>query len=393
MNQPIIPASAVCRSVLADGRVLTITASRRPRANRADVKCSVAAAPALAQRMQQVVRMARLTEPVLDTRDQVVLSMDLAPAALERDWELAAVLADRMVRGIYAPADPAAVFAFGSSDVWHLGRLRLAEVPAHADAQPQRQQLSSAVSKAARHAEADAGDRYSRALALLASDGVLVYSESASTLPRAPDRRCFAISHLGALQGHADQADCVASVRTWFPLYSGGLHDSLAWVEVSVYPLDAADAVVAAGSEEDSISAPQLEPSRLQALRQTLAAARHFDGHGLGRWRTLVRFGQPDFQGASYELALVMADRMARGREFLPRGRLIASGQSSAWHAGQVETVEGQQAKLELIIRQAGAGDRVLLPADWSATLPAGYQAQLRQRGASLACISRIGMI
>lgn len=390
MNQTTIPATAVCRSVLADGRVLTITASRRPRANRADVKCSVAAAPALAQRMQQVVRMARLTEPVLDTRDQVVLSMDHAPAALERDWELAAILADRMVRGVYAPADPAAVFAFGSSDVWHLGRLRLAEVPHHGGMQAQGQHMAAAVCKVAASGQADAGDRYSRALALLGGDGVLVYAEGAAMPPRAPDGRCFAISHLGALQGHADQADCVASVRSWFPLYSGGLHDSLAWVEVSVYPLDPADA---AGSEEDSISAPQLEPSRLQALRQTLAAARHFDGHGLGRWRTLVRFGQPDFQGGSYELALVMADRMARGREFPPRGRLIASGQSSAWHAGRVETVEGQQAKLELIIRQAGAGDRVLLPADWSATLPAGYQAQLRQRGASLACIGRIGMI
>ncbi|MYM37759.1 hypothetical protein [Duganella qianjiadongensis] len=390
MKQTAISANAVCRSVLADGRVLTITASRRPRANRADVKCSVAAAPALAQRMQQVVRMARLTEAVLDTRDQVVLSMDLAPAALERDWELAAVLADRMARGVYTPADPAAVFAFGSSDVWHLGRLRLAEWPAHGGAQPQRQQQPALAGTAGMYGDADPADRYSRALALLGSGGVLVYSEAAATLPHVADSRCFAISHLGALQGHADQADCVASVRTWFPLYSGGLHDSLAWVEVSVYPLDAADATC---SEEDSISAPQLEPSRLQALRQTLAAARHFDGHGLGRWRTLVRFGQPDFQGASYELALVMADRMARGREFLPRGRLIASGQSSAWHAGQVETVDGQQAKLELIIRQAGAGDRVLLPADWSASLPAGYQARLRQRGASLACISRIGMI
>jgi hypothetical protein len=117
--------------------------------------------------------------------------------------------------------------------------------------------------------------------------------EAAATLPRAPDGRSFAISHLGALHGHADQADCVASVRSWFPLYSGGLHDSLAWVEVSVYPLEAADA---GANEEDSIAAPQLEPARLLALRQTLAAARHFDGHGLGRWRTLVRFGQPSFR-------------------------------------------------------------------------------------------------
>ncbi|MYN44943.1 hypothetical protein GTP23_07655 [Pseudoduganella sp. FT93W] len=383
MLHSALPATALCRTVLADGRVLTITASRRPRANRADVKCSVAAAPALAQHMQQVVRMARLTEPVLDTRDQVVLSMDHTPGALERDWELAAVLADRMVRGVYQPANPAAVFAFGASDGWHLGRLRLAELP-----QPVPVQRSSA--GAAGAGAAGENDRYAIALARLPDDGVLVYSEAVATLPRAPDGRCFAISHLGALHGHADQADCVASVRSWFPLYSGGLHDSLAWVEVSVYPLDAADG---GASEEDSIAAPQLEPARLLGLRQTLAAARHFDGHGLGRWRTLVRFGQPEFQGASYELALVMADRMARGREFLPRGRLIASGQSSAWHAGLVEAVEGQQAKLELIIRQAGAGDRVLLPADWAATLPAGYQAQLRQRGASLACIGRIGMI
>lgn len=365
MSRPFdtVPATARCRSVLADGRVLTITASRRPRANRADVKCSVVAAPALAQRMQQVVRMARLTEAVLDTRDQVVLSMDVAPTAQERDWELAAVLADRMVRGLYRPAAPASVLALGSSDAWHLGRLRLGEA---------------------------ASDAMSAALASLAEDGVLVHAESGGAMAPIADGRCIAISHLGALQGHADQADSVASVRSWFPLYSGGLHDSLAWLEVSVYPLDMADG---AASEEDSISAPQLQPSRLQALRQTLVAARHFDGHGLGRWRTLVRFGQAEFQGASYELALVMADRMARGREFLPRGRLIASGQSSAWHAGLVESVDGQAAKLELIFRQAGAGDRILLPADWAATLPAGYQAQLRQRGASLACIGRIGMI
>jgi hypothetical protein len=383
MIHSALPATALCRTVLADGRVLTVAASRRARANRADVKCSVAAAPALAQHMQQVVRMARLTEPVLDTRDQVVLSMDIAPGALERDWELAAVLADRMVRGVYQPTNPAGVFAFGASDVWQLGRLRLAELP-----QPAPVQCSSTAAAGA--GASGTNDRYATALAQLPDDGVLVYSEAAATLPRAPDGRSFAISHLGALHGHADQADCVASVRSWFPLYSGGLHDSLAWVEVSVYPLEAADA---GANEEDSIAAPQLEPARLLALRQTLAAARHFDGHGLGRWRTLVRFGQPEFQGASYELALVMADRMARGREFLPRGRLIASGQSSAWHAGLVEAVEGQQAKLELIIRQAGAGDRVLLPADWAATLPAGYQAQLRQRGASLACIGRIGMI
>ena len=92
MTAPVLEAS--CRSILPDGSMLTITATRRPRAGRADVKCSVPGAPAQAERMQQVVRLARHTEPRYDSRDQVVLSADRALDAATRDWELAAVLAD-----------------------------------------------------------------------------------------------------------------------------------------------------------------------------------------------------------------------------------------------------------------------------------------------------------
>lgn len=321
-----LPANAECRSVLADGRTLTITASRRPRANRADVKCSVPSAPAIADRMQQVVRLARHTEARLDSRDQVVLSMDLAPAPGERDWELAAVLADRMVRGLYPPASVLPV-AQGSSDAWHLGR------------------VTGTV------------------------DGL-------------------DITHLGALSGHADLSAAVSSVRAWFPLHSGGVNDTLDWVEVSVFPLEAP-----AAGDEEAIAAPGLDVSAQQEVRQVLGAARHFDGKGLGRWRTVVRFGQPRFHGGSYQLALVMADRLARGREFVPRGRIIATGCSSAWHAGRVDTVEGREPKLELILSQASRGDRVLLPRDWQHHLPPGFAAALRERGASLACIDKIGMI
>lgn len=324
-----MPTNAECRSVLADGRIVTITASRRTRANRADVKCSVPNAPAIAERMQQVVRLARHTEVRLDSRDQVVLSMDLAPAAIERDWELAAVLADRMVRGLQ-PATR--LHAQGSSDAWHLGRVNGS---------------------------------------VQAADGALLH-----------------ISHLGALIGHADLSAAVSTVRTWFPLHSGGVNDAISWLEVSVFPLEGPS-----DGEEDGITAPGLDLAAQQEVRQTLAASRHFDGKGLNRWRTVVRFEQPRFQGGSYQLALVMADRLARGREFMPRGRLIASGCSSAWHAGRIDTVEGRVAKLELIFSQVNNGDRVLLPKDWEEQLPPGYAAGLRQKGASLACIDRIGMI
>lgn len=331
LSMTATPLNAACTCLLADGRLLTITASRRPRANRADVKCTVPGAPAIAAQMQQVVRLARHTEARLDSRDQVVLSMDIPPDPGQRGWELAAVLADRMVRGLRPIPVGAPPMAQGWSDRWYLGQASEATV-----------------------------------------DGV-------------------AIGHLGALDGHADLASAVSSVRAWFPLHSGGINDALAWVEVSVFAIEAG-AHDDAG-EEETITAPELDLAAQQDVRQALAGARHFDGHGLGRWRTVVRFGQPRFQGGSYQLALVMADRLARGREFVPRGRLIATGTSRAWHAGMVESVEGREPKLALISTMAAPGDRVLLPADWEASLPPGFAARLRERGASMACIDRIGMI
>lgn len=370
-----LPTTTQCLALLANGRLLTITASRRPRANRADVKCIVAGAPAICERMQEVVRLARHTEARFDSRDQVVLSMDTVPEPDERDWELAAVLADRMVRGLYRCAS-GAVLAHGRSEAWHLGRVQ-AGVPL-------------AIEQVRHH---------------LTPVPALVLGAGTDVTPEVD---CLFISHLGGLHGHPDPAAAVASATAWFPLHSGGVNDSLGWVEVSVYSIRQGaigqgaigqgaigqGAIRQSGAdEEDTIAAPGLDLSAQLAVRRTLAGARHFDGRGLGRWRTVVRFGQPRFQGASYELALVMADRLARGRECVPRGRIIATGCSSAWHAGQVETVDGCGPKLALILKQAVAGDRVLLPAAWQGQLPDGFAAALRARGASHVCIERIGMI
>jgi hypothetical protein len=326
--------SAECRTTLAGGAIATVTATRRARAGRADVKCGAAGDPALAERMQQVVRLARHTEARLDSRDQVVISIDRAPGRHERDWELAVVLADRMVRGVWQGAPD--VTANGWSGQWQLGRVE-------------------------GHDAAPVG-------AILGGPGGL--------------------AHLGGLNGQPDSAASVASARAWFPIHSGGINDSLCWVEVSVHPLASP-----AGEEEDSIAVPGLDLTLQLAVRQALAGARHFDGRGLGRWRTVVRFAQPRFQGNSFELALVMADRIARGREFVPRGRLIASGSSGAWHAGRVETVEGCEPKCALIAQHAGAGDRILLPKAWEAVLQPAFATGLREKGASMACIDRIGII
>lgn len=330
MNRPDI---AQCRTTLRDGRVATVTATRRPRQGRADVKCSCADA-ALVQRVQQLVRLARHTEARMDSRDQVVISIDPAPAANERDWELAVVLADRLVRGVWESAPPA--HAQGWSGKWELGRVEGCDRPA-----------TGAINGGA-----------------------------------------SGLAHLGALTGQPDCGASVASASAWFPLHSGGASDSLCQVEVSVYPL-----IEPGGEEEEAISAPGLDSSALQLVRRALAGARHFDGRGLGRWRTIVRFSQARFQGNSFELALVMADRLARGREFVPRGRVLASGSSSAWHAGSVEPVADCLPKCALIVREAVAGDRILLPMAWEKLVAPGWQGDLEARGASVAWIDRIGII
>lgn len=330
------PAIATVHTVLADGSQLRVSASRRERAGRADVKCSAPGDPRLAERMQEVVRLARHTEPVFDSRDQVVVSLDRCPPAGERDWELAVVLVDRIVRGLWRPHG--AVLANGWSDAWQLGRVTGHGV---ADAPPE-------------------------------------------TLLGGPD----GLAHLGQLNGHPDPGGSVSAARAWFPLHSGGGADSLCWVDVAVHPLAHDDA-----DEEQTIAVPGQDAARQLAVRQALAGARHFDGRGLGRWRTSVRFGAPRFEGRSFELALVLADRIARGREFLPRGRLIATGCSDAWHLGQVDTVDGLAPKCALLLREADSGDRVLLPRAWQEGLPDGMAEELRARGASLACVERIGLI
>jgi hypothetical protein len=332
--------TAQCRCPLADGADLTVTATRRPRDGRAAVKCGVPDDPRLAERMQQVVRLARLTEPSFDSRDQVVLSLDRRPPPGERGWELAAVLADRMVRGLLR--SNAAPAANGWSDAWELGR-----VAGHT-------------------------------LGASAMTNVLLGGEGG-------------LPHLGLLAGRADPGAAVSTARAWFPLHSGDA-GSLGWVEVSVHPL-ARPAGQDAPEEEQTIDAPDRDAARQLAVRQVLCGARHDDGRALGRWRTTVRFGAGSFAGRSWELALVMADRLARGREFVPRGRLIASGCSDAWHAGRVDTVEGLGPKCALLLREAGPGDRILLPRAWQEQLPGGFAEAVRAQGASVACVERVGII
>ncbi len=361
-------ASAECRSLQSDGSVLTIRATRRPRANRAEVKCTLIGHAAIGERVQEVVRLARHTEARYDSREQVLISIDPPPQAHQRQWELAAVLADRMVRGLYQPT-PTMVYAQGCSDQWQRGQINPLDEAA-------RLQLISLVQNQPP----------------AAAPCLIIIGGPPGVAPAATDQHAWrSISHLGGLHGHPDPAALVSSSRCWFPMHSGGVHDSLNWVEVCVHPLQSPAQTVAPDTEESTITVVGLPLTRQLVVRQVLAAARQFDPKGEGRWRTVVYFGQSQFQGDSYQLALVMADRIARGRDFAARGRLIASGCSNAWDSGQVQTVEGCAAKCALLAAHLTAGDRILLPKAWQPDVPQALLDAVKRQGASLACIERIG--
>lgn len=139
-------------------------------------------------------------------------------------------------------------------------------------------------------------------------------------------------------------------------------------------------------------------------IESLLAAFRQRDNPCSQQYQTRITLPPEPFTGNSFELALLLADRIARGREFpMPHGsRLIATGSLSRDETlaeterngsfGSVllptDTLARKCALLERIARR---GDRVLLPGNWQSE-PAlvGARTALRNRGASLATVGSL---
>lgn len=366
MSQADIVRSFTCYAPLASGELTEVTATANLlRGHSVDLAAiKVEGAKLIAAALKDVVAQARLTEPSNDERWRLYFHLEPCPSADDRGWELAVVIADRGARGLLPPA-VGRVLALGCSDRWDLGRVE----PLPGSAQAAR--LNSLGRRS------QAGDLC--ILALPTDD--LGHSELETLEATAEVQR---ISHLGGLLGHPDPAQGSRGARAWFPLVSGDrAQDRLAWVEVTVLAGDPQGPV---GPIAFSGNLPKHHADR---GREVLTAARDLDGKP-GHWRTSVRFGQHGFSDNSWELALVMADRIARGRDLPAAGRLIATGCSSRWSQGRVERVGGTDDKCRLFLDQAAPGDRILIPAAWRDDLPMGLAQSLASRGASLGILDRL---
>lgn len=305
----------------------------RPRGSHplAAIQCE-GEAMALCRQLRQVMETARLAEWGEQERWQIVVNLDRRPAEDERLWELGLVVADRLVRG-RLPAGQGSLWVLGGSADWSRGQVSL-----------------SHGSAALLHALPN--DAQSTVVVAQPEPGTL----EARELAHRHGGRWLVIPHLGALLGHPDPSQSARTAKAWFPLV-GGVQE-LAWVEVTVQPCDdcpGTDKGIAVGEAPDGLR---------EQITQVLQAARGIDTDGGSGWRTAVRFSRTNFSDESYQLALVMADRIARGREPQPRGRLIATGRSTQWARGQVETVGGLEEKIALCAMQGAQHDRLLLPAD-----------------------------
>lgn len=326
------------------------------------------------QRLLNALHAARMCEPMYDPDWRVRCghagNVSEGEASL---LEFAAIVADRLARRRFRAAAPR-VIALGVSSDWIVGRIEALPLQLH------RACLEKLVESA------DLGEV--EILLPPPPDDVCVVLHEA--LPaRHPQAIIRIVETLAALDGHPFPGARQFRASVWFPAVGASdADDRLLDVEVVVRPF----AGRGNGGGEDSIRVAGLAendiPSR-QRLSTLLRNLRQLDRHGSGEWDTHIRFAQ-GFQGGSCELALILADRIARGREFPARSRVIATGAINHTSVGhQVRTVDNCRRKCQLILSSLAAGDRVLLPADWQSELPSGFIAHVERIGASCALIDR----
>lgn len=316
------------------------------------------------QALLDALHCARINEPDMDVAWRVVIkSPATIGASLPQSLPFTAIVADRLARQRIEAESPR-VIVLGRSDDWLQGPV----VPA----EDHEQALQTLID------QADLG----RADIFLPppSDP---HSESQYQRLREkhPEAILREVDCLANLHGRPCANSPRRRARVWYPVLHGedGETDRLLDLEVILRPSQPPT------HQDDPIQITGLPWHDATEFAKLLRDLRALEGRQ-GEWETLVRFAAGS-QGRSSELALVLADRIARGREFPARGRLMATGMVD--QRGDVQSVEGLERKCRLMLEHAQPGDRILMPEAWRQEAT-GYLKALREKGASGAFISSI---
>lgn len=330
--------------------------------------------------LQAALRTARMLdgEPAQAAQVEITFGLQGAlPADFPGDVLLAlaqlnAVLAERSLRGLWAASRIWTVGCIGEGD-WE--RAMLQALPG-----PWQQRCLEALS--ARPPEDLRGCQLILPSAAQADPVVVTLLEAIKTCH--PQAHCLLASHVRPEGGHAGD---MRSAKVWFPIAGAQEGAGLEPLELMLRRVTSA---ASAGIEVVGPASPAIAEQVRELLHATRRLGR-LDAQGL-YWQTLVRLPALAFNGQSYQLALLLADRMAHGCEFhMPPGRrLFATGALHLTDTGCEVHLPPERAamlqKCALLLRNAGRGDRVLLPGNWASALQETTPA-FAERGISLAFV------
>ena len=276
--------------------------------------------------------------------------------------QTAAVLADKACRG-QAVVPPGGLVVWACCDDWTTGTLIPVPAPWH---------LAGLQTLAA----ADAAWMQRALVVIAAADEAAQPGVDAAVAalrlahPHLADVRV--VSHLRSVAGSLSHRNHTRKGEAWFPVLTGAGGVELLRLSVTVVPRSEASQAALGDAVQVVCPAIALTNDRQTTVRLVLATTRRLDPHAK-LWETVVDLPATGFEGNSYQLALAMADRIARGREWAGPGRVLATGgvdTSDSHEEGTVldvldELKEGAQGKWAALKAHLQPGDTVLLPKAW----------------------------
>ena len=320
----------------------------------------------LAQHAHKAVALARLTEPVEDLRDDLRLSTDWTPGLPTASGplqlatqllETAAVLVDRVGRGCMQtlPEQGAVVLAC-SADDWLTGQLASVD-------ETWAEDLLQALLD-----QHDLGE----VLVLLPGESTTTADWGRRIKTRHPRASVRIADNLLHFSGSLDALRRPRAAEVLFPVLAGSGLGALYAARVVVSHLPAGKGL---GSDISVVGSNKAMASHAE---KAVKAVRDREPPSRSRWQTVIHLPDVNADGHSFELAVVLADRMARGREWPGPGRVIATGGidsvgsfGSVLDVGNTLGTPGAPSKTDLIRREALPYDTVLLPSSWLLGMPA----------------------
>lgn len=352
-------------------RSLTLAHLHHPGGNNERTPIKIMSRMATAQKAQikNTLMQARLSEMRPSSHWVTEFYFDDEQIPADNDWQLAAIIADRIGRGLLN--HQGSTLALGQADRWQYGKLNTTGSTRYAE----KLALIATLPEEYTHIFVGDSDEQTHIEPL---------QQAKNEQHKKPSRNIQIISHLGGLHGHPDPTHLYRKATVYFPVVCGELNAELVSINVTAWPLL---------EHSESLGSVQCQLSnrkKREEVESVLQQARHYDATHCQQWATYISFSREDFIDNSWQLAAVLADRIARGRQLPAQGTLYATGCSSDWAQGGIEAVGGIPAKLAYLSERLKPQDCLMIPGTCMSPTIEQTQSMLKKNNITLLAIDKL---